>query len=117
MMRDSPCVDPLVCGGEKRSKQTTSAPRLTSRHEAAAPIAPPPMTATRIWLIGRDAGDRLSRHHQVADIQEQGLDSARERGGDLGVHLVRVRLHERLALVDVLAALLAPGADGDLLRT
>src|SRR5205814_8402180 len=99
MMRDSPCVEPLAWGGKWRSKQTTSAPRLARRHDAAAPMAPPPITATfRAGLIRRDPRDRLPGHDLVADVEQQRIDRAGDGGGDLGVHLVGVRLHQRLAL-------------------
>src|SRR5438309_2979599 len=113
MMRDSPCVEPWACGGECRSKQTTWTPRLASLQDVAAPIAPPPITATRT-SVRRDSRDRLSRHHGVADLEQQGLDDARDGGGDLAVDLVGVRLHQGLALVHVLALLLAPRPDRDL---
>src|SRR5438105_2455256 len=120
MIRDSPCDEPSGCGGEWRSKQTTSMPRLLSLHAVAAPITPPPMTATFMevgGLLGPDARDRLSGFHRIPDLEQELLDDAGDGGGDLGVDLVGVRLHEGLALGHVLAPLLAPRSDGDLLRS
>jgi hypothetical protein len=81
-------------------------------------MTPPPITATRIpsLLFRRDAGDGLPRLHRVADFQQELSDCARDGGGDLCIDLVRVRLHQRLALSHAIAALLALRADGDLLR-
>src|SRR4029077_4039915 len=114
MMRDSPCDEPCAWGGEYRSKQTTSAPRVASLQAVAAPMTPPPTTATFI-SVRRDARDRLPGNDEVADVQQQGLDRAGDGGGNLRVHLVGVGFHQRLALGDVLTFLLAPGADRDLL--
>src|SRR5439155_791105 len=66
-------------------------------------------------LLGRDSRDGLSRFHGLADLEEKFLDDAGDGGGDLGVDLVGVHLHQGLAFSHVLAALLAPGTDGDLL--
>src|SRR5256885_14360776 len=117
MIRDSPCDEPNAWGGERRSKQTTSTPRLASLQEVAAPMTPPPMTATRInrvALFRRDSRDRLPWLDGVADLEKKLLDGSGDRGRDLGVDLVGVDLHQGLALGDMLPELLAPGADGDL---
>src|ERR1700674_3476670 len=77
------------------------------------------MTATRISgsrLVRGDASDGLSGNDRVADLEQQRLDYPADRRRDLGIHLVGVHLHQRFALVDVLALLLAPGADRDLFR-
>src|SRR5260370_16202009 len=110
MIGDWPCVDPKAGGGEWRSKQTTSTPRLASRHEVAAPIAPPPITATFMKLVRRYPGDWLSGHDEVAHVEQQGLDHARERGRDLGVRLVCVHLRQGLSLRHLLSGLLSPRA-------
>src|SRR6476646_4396334 len=119
MILDSPCDEPSVWGGEWRSKQTTCTPRIASLHPVAAPIAPQPTTATRSAakvLLGRDPGDRLTWLHRVAHVQQQLVDPSAERRWNLGIDLVGVRFHQRLALGHVVALLLAPGADCDLVR-
>jgi hypothetical protein len=73
------------------------------------------MTATRTRLIARDAGDWLPRRDRISDLEQELLDLTGDRRWNLGVDLVRVRLHQRFALVHVLAPLLVPGADGYLL--
>src|SRR4029077_2668637 len=115
-MRDSPCVEPRSCGGEKRSNATTSAPLLESRHEAAAPMAPQPTTATLISrLLGRDFGDRLAHRHLLALFHQKLRDGPGNCRGDLRVDLVGARFDDGLALVYVVARSLDPGAYHDLL--
>src|SRR5205807_10374053 len=58
------------------------------------------------------ASDGLSGHDQVAYVKQKSFDHARDGRRDLGVHLVGVRLHQSLALSDMLASLLAPCSDG-----
>src|SRR5229473_3644569 len=80
-------------------------PRGGGAHDAAADHS-----HAHYELLRRDAGDGLSRLDWVADLEQQLLDDARDRRGDLGVDLVGVRLHQRLTLGHVLAAVLAPRA-------
>src|SRR5438046_4901370 len=67
-------------------------------------------------LLGRDARYGLAWNDGIADLEEEIFDDAGDGGRDLRVDLVGVDLHQRLALGHVLAALLAPRADGDLFR-
>src|SRR5438067_1435936 len=69
MIRVEPCDEPSACGGEKRSKQTTSAPRFVNLHEAAAPMTPPPLTALLAPGADRDLFRALEIwHHDVPDL-------------------------------------------------
>src|SRR5579862_6178730 len=51
VIRVSPCDEPCVWGGEKRSMPSTLRPRFANCHVVALPMAPSPSTTDSQWFI------------------------------------------------------------------